>query len=386
MELVLDQYYKLNRQVLSIYGLWPYQNTTNAWIMRTFAILFMSWATFGQIFRICHSKLTTDFILDCLPIIIPNIGAIVQVVNRIIINDKLKSLFNQMKIHWACARSQNEIEILQTTAETTRLTTKLVLLYLFLGATTYMFSTLIPQILDVFLPLNESRSREHPFHAEWFLNEEKYFYVIRSLMYIALLFILGVVLVNGSVFVAYMQHANGMFTILGHRAEQSFNGDKHLLKNRSIREEDYGRIVVFIEDHRNILEFVDIIQSCYGLSLFLEFLSLMILIGATLVQIIKFTGLSDRSFRSVLYIAGQLMYMFMYSYMGQQLIDTSTQLFMKIYYIKWYNISVWKQKLMLFVMLKCMRTLSINAYNIYIFSLESFSTVSDDDTDNKLKS
>jgi len=87
---------------------------------------------------------------------------------------------------------------------------------MYVGTTAYMLSTFIPQVLDVFLPLNESRSREHPFHAEFFLDEEKYFYTIRFIMYIGIIFVLGVILANGTIFVVYMQHVSGMFIILGY--------------------------------------------------------------------------------------------------------------------------------------------------------------------------
>jgi len=111
------------------------------------------------------TELTTDFILDCLPIVIPNIGAIVQFLNRIIINDKvrdiwivisvylvkiqymkkncffmlqfangmsaftlqLRDLLDQIKIDWECAKSQNEIEIMRSNAKGARVTTKLFL-------------------------------------------------------------------------------------------------------------------------------------------------------------------------------------------------------------------------------------------------------------------
>ncbi|KAL0132665.1 hypothetical protein PUN28_000428 [Cardiocondyla obscurior] len=125
MEFTVDQYYKLNRLVLSIYGLWPYHSrTVNAWIMRTFTILFLIWATTTQVIKICTTELTADFILDCLPIIIPNIGAIAQFVYRIIINDRLKDLLDQIKTDWNHARSQNEIEIMQTNATLAKITTK----------------------------------------------------------------------------------------------------------------------------------------------------------------------------------------------------------------------------------------------------------------------
>ncbi|XP_011702698.1 PREDICTED: uncharacterized protein LOC105458829 [Wasmannia auropunctata] len=221
MEFSVDQQYRVNRLVLSIYGLWPYHNrTATAWIKRIFIFSFMIYTVVIQVIKICMTELTTDFILDCLPIIIPNVGAIIQFLNRVLINDKLRDLFDQIKIDWECARSQNEIEIMQENATGAKVTTKLFLLYMFVGITVYMFSTFIPQVLDVFLPLNESRSREHPFHVELFLDDDKYFYFIRFFMYFGLLYGLGVILANGTIFVVYMQHASGMFTILGYMGQQ----------------------------------------------------------------------------------------------------------------------------------------------------------------------
>ncbi|XP_036146998.1 odorant receptor 7a [Monomorium pharaonis] len=304
---------------------------------------------------------------------------------RIAINDKLKGLLEQIKIDWKCARSQDEINIMQTNATNGKKATKMFLVYMFLGISMYMLTTLTPQILDLFMPLNESRPREHPFHAEFFLNDERDFYIIRCIMYFGILFILGVIIANNTIFVIYTQHASGMFTILGHRAEQLFNDKRELSKSRFNWEKDYKNIAIFVEDHRNILQFVDIIQSCYGMNIFLEFFGLLLLLGTTMVQVIKFNQLkmSDR-IRSILYICGQIIYMFMYSYMGQQLIDKSTQLSMKIYSSRWHSTVVWKQKMMIFIMLKCMHTITINAYNIFILSLESFSAVSKKEINIKL--
>ncbi|XP_039305983.1 uncharacterized protein LOC105193348 isoform X2 [Solenopsis invicta] len=338
MEFSVDQQYRLNRLVLSIYGLWPYHNrTTDARIKRVIAILLMFYITFIQVTKICMTELTANFILDVLPILIPSAGVIIQIINRIIINDELRNLFDQIKIDWESVRSQHEIEIMQRSVKNALLTTKVVLLDMFIGMTLYMLTTFSPQILDVLLPLNESRPWEHPFHVEFFfLDNERDLYIIRFILYFGAVFGLGVILANGSIFVIYTQHATGMFTILG---------------------------------------FVDMVRSCYGSSLFLEFFSLMILLGTTMVQIIKFSGMSDRPMRSAAYVTGQIMYMFMYSYMGQQLIDKSSQLSMKIYSVRWQSIAVCKQKMMLFVMLKCMHTITINAYNIFYLSLESFSSI-----------
>ncbi|XP_050445512.1 odorant receptor 42a-like isoform X2 [Cataglyphis hispanica] len=337
MEFSLDRYYKLNRLLLSVIGLWPYQSAMNAWFHRVLAASFMIWSIIGQ----------------------------------------LRSLLDHIKADWERTRSQDEIKIMREYAASARIITTLFSFYVIVGTSMYIIITSIPQILDVFLPLNESRSREHPFHIELFIDEEKYFYLIRIQMYIMLLVGMGMIIANGTIFVVYTQHASGMFTILGCRAERLFN-QRSSKTGRSIRgtEKDYRNIVLFIEDHRSVIQFVDIIQSSYSFHLLSEYLFFMILIGLTLVQIIKFSGLSDRPIRSIAFIIGQLFYLLMFSYMGQHIIDTSVQLSTKLYCGKWHNMSVWKQKIMLFVMIRCTRTVSINSCSIYTLSLETFSTVS----------
>lgn len=89
--------------------------------------------------------------------------------------------------------------------------------YLLGGINLYIFYNMIfPQILDVFVPLNESRKNEHPFHAEFFIDNEKYFYLIRLQMYLIILLVLGAVLAHATMFVVYAQHASGMFIVLGY--------------------------------------------------------------------------------------------------------------------------------------------------------------------------
>ncbi|CAL1677744.1 unnamed protein product [Lasius platythorax] len=376
MEFSLDQYYKLNRLLLSIIGLWPYQRATNAWIQRVLAISLLIWAVIGQIVKIYMSELTVDFILDCSLVLITTIGVIMQFFDRILINDKLRSLLDHIKADWERIRSQDEIKIMREYAVNARIIASLFSFYVIVGTSAYFFISMLPQILDVFLPLNESRSREQPFYIEFFIDEEKYFYFIRIQMYFLMMLLMEIGLANGILFVAYTQHASGLFTVLGYRAERLFS-ERSSKSGRSIRgtEKDYRNIVLFVEDHRNVLQFVDIIQSSYRRALFGEYLFFMILIGLTLVQIIKFSGLSDRPIRSIAFIVGQLLYLLMFSYMGQRIIDTSTELFTKIYCGKWHNMSMWKQKIMLFVMIRCTRTVSINSYSIYPLSLEAFSTI-----------
>lgn len=203
------------------------------------------------------SELTVDFILDCSLVFITTISITLLFFDRILINNKLRILLDHIKVDWKRITSQDEIKIMQGYAVNARIITILFFIYVSISTSTYIFFTLLPQILDVFVPLNETRSREHPFYIEFFIDEDKYFYFVRIQMYFVLILAVEIVLVNVIMFVIYTQHASGLFTVLGYRAERLFN-ENSSKAGRSIRrtEKDYRSIVLFVEDHRNVIQYV----------------------------------------------------------------------------------------------------------------------------------
>jgi len=73
----------------------------------------------------------------------------------------------------------------------------------------------IPEILDFISPMNESRPRKRPFNAEFFIDEERYFYLIRSHICLVLLIIPIVYVASSTLFLALTQHVCGMCEFLG---------------------------------------------------------------------------------------------------------------------------------------------------------------------------
>ncbi|XP_029166100.1 uncharacterized protein LOC114936918 [Nylanderia fulva] len=123
MEFSLDRYYKLQRLVSSIVGLWPYQRATNAWIHRVLVTFCMIWGIIGQIAKIYMSEMTVDFTLDCSLILITSIGISLQFFDRILINHKLRILLDHIKADWERVTSQDEIKIMQKYAVNARIIT-----------------------------------------------------------------------------------------------------------------------------------------------------------------------------------------------------------------------------------------------------------------------
>lgn len=81
------------------------------------------------------------------------------------------------------------------------------------GTVLFILWTLSADILDAVAPLNESRPRQLPFLAEYFLDEQKYFYPM--LLHMNLTAVVGIVTVvsTETLFFAYVHHVCGLFEV-----------------------------------------------------------------------------------------------------------------------------------------------------------------------------
>ncbi|KYQ47767.1 hypothetical protein ALC60_13192 [Trachymyrmex zeteki] len=77
----------------------------------------------------------------------------------------------------------------------------------------------------------------------------------------------------------------------------------------------------------------------------------------------------------VVYVFAQFSYLFICNYMGQKIIDSSTEFFRKIYDTQWYMAPVQMQKLLLFVMQRSIKSCNFIVGDLYCVSLELFTTL-----------
>ena len=84
-----------------------------------------------------------------------------------------------------------------------------------LTAITYMLMTLSPQILNIILPLNETRPKQLPFPVEYFINYEENFN--RILIHVSITTVIEICVLIGtkSTFTVLVEHACGLFSVVG---------------------------------------------------------------------------------------------------------------------------------------------------------------------------
>lgn len=81
------------------------------------------------------------------------------------------------------------------------------------AVTIYILYCLLPNILDVVAPLNESRPRKLPYLAEYFVNEQEYFNGILTHMIVVFIVEVFVFVGTETTSLAYAYHIFGMFEV-----------------------------------------------------------------------------------------------------------------------------------------------------------------------------
>jgi len=71
----------------------------------------------------------------------------------------------------------------------------------------------LPDILDAVMPLNESRTRTLPFMAEYFLDQEIYFYPLLFHMDLSLIAGITTAIATETLLFAYVYHICAMFQV-----------------------------------------------------------------------------------------------------------------------------------------------------------------------------
>ncbi|KYQ54170.1 hypothetical protein ALC60_12385 [Trachymyrmex zeteki] len=210
-----EHYYKFNRFLLSVSGLWPYQSAWSAHLMRAVITIFMVSSAFFQISSMFTSEVTLDFIVDGIPCLLFTLGSLSNLYSRIIYIDKFRELFERMWQDWALQKTHHETKIMHEHAEITRLFTFYYIILTYINIVGYNIWMFIPEILDIMSPMNESRPRRRPFNAEFFVDEEQYFYVIRFHMCLVIIIIPVVYVASSTLFLTLAQHICGMCELLG---------------------------------------------------------------------------------------------------------------------------------------------------------------------------
>ncbi|XP_026826041.1 uncharacterized protein LOC105287075 isoform X10 [Ooceraea biroi] len=268
---------------------------------------------------------------------------------------------------------ENEIAIMKNYGNKTRTYTASLILYAFCNLIIFILLPFLPKIAGIILFINESQLHHTVYiMTEYFVDREKYFYLI--LLHMDAAVCIGAIAVIGiaTMFVGYMKHACAMFKICSYRIKHAI-----MLDAESVQLRDYmihKKIKYAVDIHRKGIEF-----STFVISSFEWLFFLLIAIGVLCLSLNLFCLLQTVSsghnveefivhFSCVSII---LIYMFLGNYAAQEIIDHYNHIFITAYNIQWYAASIRIQKMILFLLQRGAKAFNLNLGGLFIGSLES---------------
>ncbi|XP_058804997.1 odorant receptor 13a-like [Phymastichus coffea] len=366
----MDYYFTYSKIFLSTLGQWPYQSRLIAKICQYFWTMQHISIMIPEAIKLYEYRKNIDLVIECLPNLLYNAGIGVKFINGVINQHKIKLALEKVKQDWNKVQNNHEqIKILQDFSDSGRLLIIFYIGFVYFVLLSFMFIPLSPIILDFINPLNETRPKSPLYIAEFFVDQDKYYYSILMHGYVTSLF--GILpLFGNDIFLSNcVHHACGMFTILGHRLK------KQLSKENVDGDEIYKQTIDCVVQHQRIIEFCDDVNKIYSTSFFFVLTICIIMMSVTgVVAVIKLEENFKDCFRFAMFTIAQIFHMLCYNLLGQKLLNQGEKFSNYIWESNWYLASRKTKFIIQFIVFRSSKPANLQA-NIFPLSLENFTSV-----------
>ncbi|KAL2727268.1 odorant receptor 22a-like [Vespula squamosa] len=237
----------------------------------------------------------------------------------------------------------------------------------------YMIMTSLTFIMfPIFKLINEDSETSDksimPFEVDYIslIDVKKHYYIILIHCYICVIAHILIIITVDSILIKYIQHSCAIYH-LEHMA-----GTENEKSDLNSDDKSYWRIISCIRHHKEIIDFVDRIESIYSTYFFLQLGYDMINMSITGTQMVLYADEMFEFIRLTLLPLAQLLHLFFKCWKAQQLIDHSALIRESTCKAAWYRTSVKSKKLIGIMLIKTLETSKLTAGKLLVLCFECF--------------
>ncbi|KAH0946877.1 hypothetical protein HN011_000570 [Eciton burchellii] len=368
-----NPYFNLNEILLRVTGLWPFQQSRLARIQFSLFFSIMITAIIFQLTSFVTSKCTPRLILKVLSSAFFFIIILIYYSSFYVKIETVKNLLEEL--HHICdqLKDKNEIAIIEKYGYRGKRLTIIITTLSASFVSALLVGQLIPGLFNIILSTNKSRSQPLYIRVEYFLDQEKYFYLFLFHVNITICIETAVLIAIGTMVIAFLQHTCGMLRIASYRIEYTVDMIQDIsLKNGHLI---YKGIVCAVNIHRQAIKLSKLLISNFDTThLFLAIMS-VVLLSLNLFQIAIFQNDILEILLPILIICFILICLFFGNYIGQHVTDHNNYVFTAVYDIQWYLYPLHIQKLVLFLLQRGVKEFHLTCGGLFVASFECFATL-----------
>ncbi|KYN18181.1 hypothetical protein ALC57_09526 [Trachymyrmex cornetzi] len=373
-----SRYYLVLRTYMTISGLWPYRSLRDRYIHFILTFTFCSSILIPQLMYVLIASNINEIIESITAAMISIIFS--YKIASLMFDKNIKSCLKIIEEDWLSLNTDVERSILQRHTEYGQYLSTSYAVFMHMTQVFYLLKPVILTLLETDIANStKTITSKLPFHVEYGVDIDRYFYPITIHCYLAVFAHVFSTIAVDSLYCILIQHACGMFSIIGHLLEEiGKNNDINFhLKRNKIQDDDYKKALDCLRRHLQAIEFAELIESTYT-KIFLISVNLNMVGGSmTGIHMVMNLGKGAREIAApmAIYIA-QLVHIFLQFWQAQFLLDYSIVPCESICRGNWYYTSKRCQNLFLLIMSRTISPCRITAGKIITLSIESFSAVS----------
>ncbi|XP_071567191.1 uncharacterized protein [Temnothorax nylanderi] len=377
---VVDKYFSLNRTLLLIVGLWPYQKSKLARLHSFCCISIIVTSIIFQFTTFVTTKCTTDHIIKIFALSSGISAFVIKYISFCVNSNTIKNLMEQLQCIYDDLMDKNEITIIDRYADIAKRYTITFTICLFCSVSVVTVTQLWPDFNNIILSANKSRSYRLQVSTEYFIDQEKYYYLLLLHINLALNMGLTVLAATGLTLLAFLYHACGMFKISSYRIKNAI--DIYIssikLKNKSLV---CKGLIYGVHIHRKAMMFSEYLISRFEISFMF-----LIVVSVTNLSLNTFRLFQILSSSASTYNIEELLitlistgicfiYMFLANFLGQEITDHYDLIFATAYKVQWYITPLYIQNFILFLLLRGNKSFGLNVGGLFVASLPCFASL-----------
>ncbi|XP_039311510.1 uncharacterized protein LOC105198352 [Solenopsis invicta] len=334
-----------------------------------------------KLYKIIYLQLTPLIILKCTSKLVAKILSSVSFYTVFVIKhnafhlkiEVMKTLLMELQYVFNKLKDEHEIAIVEKYSCIGKRFTIGLTAFAFCGLAIGTLTQFWSEILTlVVVSINVSQPNNLLIMTEYFIDQEKYFYLI--LFHIHSVFCIGcyIMVAVGSMGITYFHHTCGMFTIASYRIEHAVNLD--ILQNITLKDKILMTegIINAIDIHRQAMKLCKHMLSALETMLFSLIVCGVLVLSLNLFQIAMIENSLVELFFPSFFVLSSVLYMFMANYMGQIVTDHNNHIFSTAYNVQWYRVPIHVQRMILFLLQRETREFALNVGGLFNASMECF--------------
>ncbi|XP_029678507.1 uncharacterized protein LOC115244726 [Formica exsecta] len=209
--------------------------------------------------------------------------------------------------------------------------------------------------------------------TEYFIDQEKYPYLITLHRHAACCIGLLAMLTTGTMLLTYLQHTCAMFSIACYRIKQAIG----ILQKDGFRNEQKSceEIIRAVNIHCKAMKLSNFLISNFSGSYFCLIAAGVLCLSCNLLRLASFTGNFGQLILSLTNLIIHYVYLFLANYTAQEVTDHNEYLFATVYNVRWYMAPIHIQKIILFLLQRGTKSFHLILGGVFVASLQSAASI-----------